>query len=46
VRFDPDRVRVRLPLGKRYLDLKEAGLLEDIPCVPWLDYRTVVFAGG
>ena len=46
VRFDEHRVRVRLPLGKRYRDLKEAGLLEDIPRVPWLDYRTLVFAGG
>ena len=46
VRFDAHRVRVRLPMGKRYRDLKEAGLLEDIPRVPWLDYRTLVFAGG
>jgi hypothetical protein len=46
VRFDEHRVRVRLPMGKRYRDLKEAGLLEDIPRVPWLDFRTVVFAGG
>jgi hypothetical protein len=46
VRFDEHRVRVRLPLGRRFRDLKEAGLLEDIPRVPWLDYRTLVFAGG
>jgi hypothetical protein len=46
VRFDAHRVRVRLPLGKRFRDLKEAGLLEDIPRVPWLDFRTLVFAGG
>lgn len=46
VRFEPHRVRVRLPMGKRFRDLKEAGLLEDIPRVPWLDYRTLVFTGG
>jgi len=46
VRFDEHRVRVRLPLGRRYRDLKDAGLLEDVPRVPWLDYRTLVFAGG
>jgi hypothetical protein len=46
VRFEPHRVRVRLPMGKRFRDLKEAGLLEDIPRVPWLDFRTLVFAGG
>ena len=46
VRFEPHQVRVRLPLGKRFRDLKEGGLLEDIPRVPWLDFRTVVFAGG
>jgi len=46
VRFEPHRVRVRLPMGKRFRDLKDAGLLEDIPRVPWLDFRTLVFAGG
>lgn len=46
VRFDARTVRVRLPLGKRFGDLKQAGLLEDVPQVPWLDGRTVVFSGG
>lgn len=46
VRFEERRVRVRLPLGKRYRDLKEAGFLEDVPRVPWLGFRPVVFAGG
>jgi hypothetical protein len=46
VRFDEDRVRVRLPLGKRFRDLKETGLLEDIPAVSWLGFRRVVFSGG
>ena len=44
--FDEHKVRVRLPLGKRFRDLKEAGFLEDVPRVPWLGFRTVVFAGG
>jgi hypothetical protein len=43
VRFDDDRVRVRLPLGKRFRDLKEAGFLEDAR-VPWLRFRPVVFS--
>ena len=46
VRFDLDHVRVRLPLGKRFRDLKDAGLLADIPRLPWLGFRSVVFAGG
>ena len=46
VRFDAATVRVRLPLGKRFRDLERAGLLEDVPQVPWLDGRTVVFSGG
>jgi hypothetical protein len=46
VRFEEHRVRVRLPLGKRFRDLKDAGLLEDVPAVPWLGFRSVVFAGG
>jgi hypothetical protein len=46
VRFDAQQVRVRLPLGKRFRDLKEAGLLADVPRLPWLGFRSVVFAGG
>jgi hypothetical protein len=46
VRFEEHQVRVRLPLGKRFRDLKDAGFLEDVPRVPWLGYRSVVFAGG
>jgi hypothetical protein len=46
VRFEEDRVRVRLPLGKRFHDLKDAGLLDDVPRVPWLGFRPVVFSGG
>jgi hypothetical protein len=46
VQFADHHVRVRLPLGKRYRDLKHAGLLEDVPRVPWLSERTVIFAGG
>jgi hypothetical protein len=46
VHFDGDRVRVRLPLGKRFHDLRSAGFLDDVPRVPWLGFRPVVFAGG
>lgn len=44
--FRPDRVRVLLPLGRRFLHLKSAGLLDDVTGVPWLDGRPVQFGQG
>jgi hypothetical protein len=46
VRFDPDQVRVALPLGKRALDLAEHHLLDDVAGVPWFGGRVVRFSGG
>ena len=46
VRIEADRVQVRLPLGRRSADLREHGLLTDIPRVPWLGGRFVEFTGG
>lgn len=46
VRFEEQRVRVRLPLGKRFRDLQETGFLEDVPRVPWFGFRSVEFSGG
>jgi hypothetical protein len=46
VSFEPDRVRVRLPLGPRHSDLSAHGLLADVPGVPWLGGRVVEFSGG
>ncbi len=46
VRFERDAVRVRLPLGRRFQDLDRAGLLADVPRVPWFAGRTLVFSGG
>lgn len=46
VRFDRERVRVRLPMGKRHRDLYEHGLTRDVPNVPWLGGRSVEFSGG
>ncbi|MFD7710043.1 hypothetical protein [Streptomyces sp. NPDC059786] len=46
VRFEPDAVRVRVPLGRRHSDLLRGGLLADVPDVPWLDGRTLTFSGG
>lgn len=46
VRFEHHQVRVRVPIGKRFRDLKDAGLLAAVPRVPWLGFRSVVFAGG
>jgi hypothetical protein len=46
VRFGGRAVSVRLPLGRRYRDLYEHGLLEAVAEVPWLDGRRVEFTGG
>ena len=46
VSFEPDRVRVRLPLGPRHSDLSAHGLLADVPGVPWFGGRVVEFSGG
>lgn len=46
VRFDGSTVRIRLPLGRRFLDLKEHGLLDSVSGLPWLPGRDVVFTGG
>ncbi len=42
--FRADQVQVHLPLGRRFLDLKRAGLLDDVGKVPWLGDRPVRFA--
>jgi len=44
--FSPESVRVRLPLGQRYRDLYEHGLLDDVQDVPWFDGRVLQFSGG
>ncbi|MFF3371452.1 hypothetical protein ACFYXF_00690 [Streptomyces sp. NPDC002680] len=46
IRFEPDAVRVRVPLGRRHADLLRGGLLADVPDVVWLDGRTLTFSGG
>jgi hypothetical protein len=46
VRFDSREVSVLLPRGRRYQDLMDHRLLDDIPCVPWLAGRKLQFAGG
>ena len=46
VRFTDDRVRVRLPLGRRHADLLEHGLLADVHGVPWLAGRVLELSGG
>jgi hypothetical protein len=42
VSYSPERVRVRLPLGQRYLDLEKAGYLAPVRDLPWLPEGTVV----
>ena len=46
VQFTDTEVRVRLPLGRRSMDLWEHGLLQDIVGVPWLGDRIVTFSKG
>ena len=46
VRFSPDEILVKLPLGKRSMDLSRHGLLDDVTGVPWFDGRVVRFSGG
>ncbi len=46
VRFGPDEVAVRVPLGRRHSDLLRHGLLADVRDVPWLHGRTLTITGG
>jgi hypothetical protein len=46
VRFDLDEVGVRLPLGRRFEDLRDRGLLGDVRDAVWLDGRILTFTGG
>lgn len=42
----PERVVVRLPLGRRRADLFARRVIDDVDGVPWLGGRTVAFEGG
>jgi hypothetical protein len=44
--LEPDRVTVRMPLGRRHADLRDSGLLGTVPAVPWLDGRRLELEGG
>jgi len=46
VRFRPDEILVKLPLGKRSIDLSRHGLLDDVAGVPWYGGRVMRFSGG
>jgi len=46
VRFEPDRVRVALPLGRRFFDLERKGFLEPVSGLPWLGGRRLEFGRG
>jgi hypothetical protein len=46
VRFRPDSVVVRLPLGRRRSALYEAGLLASLSDIPWFGDRRVEYEGG
>ena len=46
VHFSSDSVRVGLPLGRRFSDLRDHGLLDDVTTVPWFAGRTLSFTSG
>jgi len=46
VRFDSETVVVRLPMGRRYQELRESGLLQSVAGVPWFAGRRMEFSGG
>ena len=46
VRVDAHAVHLFLPLGRRLIDLRDNGWLDDVPGVPWLGGRTVRFSEG
>ena len=46
VSLEPDRVIVRMPLGRRHADLRDSGLLRTVVAVPWLDGRSLELQGG
>ncbi len=46
VTLGPDRVTVRMPLGRRHADLRDSGLLRTVAAVPWLDGRSLELQGG
>jgi hypothetical protein len=45
VRFEADRIRIRIPLGRRHADLMHHAVLGEFR-VPWLDERTIDLGGG
>jgi hypothetical protein len=46
IRYSDETITIRLPLGRRFFDLQEHGLLADISDIPWFGGRTLRFAGG
>ncbi|MGW5698250.1 hypothetical protein ACWEWX_47830, partial [Streptomyces asiaticus] len=46
VRFEATAVRVRVPMGRRHMDLHNGGLLADVPDVAWFGGRTLTFSAG
>jgi hypothetical protein len=46
IRVDAASVRVSLPLGRRFRDLREHGFLDDLSGVPWFGGRVLSFASG
>ena len=43
---EPRRVTVTLPMGRRFTDLRDAGLLATLAGIPWWPGRRIDFTGG
>lgn len=46
VTFEPDRIRIRVPLGRRHADLMHHGVLGELVRIPWLGGRTLDLGGA
>ena len=46
ITFEPETVRVLLPIGQRSADLEAHGFLRPVRRVPWLRDRALVFGRG
>ena len=44
--YTREAVQVSLPLGKRFQDLRDYGLIDDVADVPWFDGRRLTFTSG
>ncbi|CAB3778786.1 hypothetical protein LMG28614_00732 [Paraburkholderia ultramafica] len=46
MRVNAESVRILLPLGRRFFDLRDHGFLDDVHDIPWFDGRVLCFSSG